>query len=138
MDCIKIDTGTITIALETDGKRTGEISFCPSDTSFAKRFYGLIQDLEQMSEEYLEKAKQIDDNAAVDDWGLPANVQETNDLYEEVCKKIEEKIDHVFGEGTSQKAFCGRHVLECYAQFLDGLKPCFERARQFRMDKYRK
>lgn len=136
-DTIRVTTGIKRIAIENEfGETTGEICFNPSDALFAERFYGLLKELEEKLAEYQKRSKEIDDIQEVDDHGIPVNFKERLDFLHEACEYFREKIDHLFGAGTSQNAFGDTLNLDMFIQFFDGIAPFVQKARSEKLAKY--
>jgi hypothetical protein len=116
---------------------TRVIEFDPTDILFAERFYDLYKDMDAKNVELNIKKKQIDASAQTKDAnGISTNIREGLDLVREVCDFMREKIDNVFGPGTSQKAFGEARSIEMIVQFLEGITPFIERSRGEKMKKY--
>lgn len=134
MQSIKIDSGSIRLAINDDENRI--IEFNPHDVSFVENFYGLISEFEKKEIEYLERAKALDDDKEAGAYGIPQNTGKTIELIKEICAFLRDKIDSVFGEGTSQKAFGDTNTLLMFEQFLDGVTPYIQNARTGAVEKY--
>lgn len=134
MDTLNISTGEKRIAINGDPSRA--IVFNPSDVLFAERFYHLIGEFQERLTEYQARSKELETNAAANGNGLPANMQERIDLIKESCTYIYEKIDLIFGPGTSQAAFEGAMSLDAVTQFFEGITPYIQAARVDKVAKY--
>lgn len=134
MDTIRIDTGEKRIMVNDDPNRV--IVFNPSDTLFAERFYNLIGELETKSREYESRGKEIDSCNELDGYGIPVNTAEHIDFLKEICTYMREKIDTLFGKGTSQAAFGDAMAIEMFEQFFEGITPFIKTARAKRVGKY--
>lgn len=133
-DSLRIDTGVKRIAINDDPERV--IEFNPRDVVFMERFYELIKEFEEAEQNYSARAKALDENQAVDSYGLPANASERIELLRDICEFLREKIDMVFGEGTSQKAFGDALGLDMFEQFFTGITPFIEEARAEKLVQY--
>jgi hypothetical protein len=135
MDSLRIDTGTKKIQIN-DGPDF--IEFNPSDIIFAEKFYDLISDFEIRMDEYQKRLNELNDNQNKDDYGVPLNIEGTLKLMREICDYLRERIDNIFGEGTSQKVFGDAMNLDIFIQFFDGLTPFIKTARTAKLAKYDK
>lgn len=133
MDSIRIDTGEKRIAINDDPERM--IVFNPQDIGFAERFYQLLQDFEAKQIEYQARADELD-NQELDERGIPSKIGESLALMREVCEFLRERIDHLFGEGTSRKAFGDAMTLTMFEQFFEGIIPFVQTARSNKVAKY--
>ncbi len=136
MESLDLKTNSKKIELKRDGVVTGVISFDPSDVVFAEKFYNLIAEFQAKSKEYEPRAQALDENTATDTHGLPVNLGERIALLRGVCEYIRDRIDHLFGIGTSKAAFGDVFDTELIVQFLDGLKPFFQKERSAKIQKY--
>lgn len=134
MQSIRIDTGSIRIAINDDETRV--IEFNPNDLAFIERFYGLIGEFEGKEKEYEQKINTINQSVELDSYNIPKNMGESLVLLKEICEFMREKIDHVFGNGTSQKAFGSENTLSMFEQFFNGITPYIQQARTGKVDKY--
>jgi hypothetical protein len=135
-DSIRIDTGVKRVAINDDPNRI--IEFNPKDVVFAERFYGLIGEFKSAEKDFVSRAEALDAVKEIDELGLPVNAGERIKLLREVCEWAREKIDQVFGEGTSQKAFGDAIGLDLFSQFFEGITPFIEGARGDQVQKYSK
>ncbi len=133
MDSIRID-GVKRIAINDDPTRV--IEFNPGDVTFVERFYRLIQDFESKQADYQARAEEIDRSNQVGEDGVPVNVQDRLAFMREVCSYMREKIDYLFGAGTSQMVFGDAFSLEMIGQLFDGLTPFIQQARREKLVKY--
>ena len=124
MQSIKIDLGTIQLAVNDDPERI--IEFNPQDIGFAERFYTLLSEFDVKSREFYERAEKIEKN----------DVENGLGLMREMCEYMREKIDQVFGEGTSQKAFGNAMTLNMFEQFFAGVTPYIQKARTEKVKQY--
>jgi hypothetical protein len=133
---LKIESGLIRLAINDDPGRV--IAFNPKDVVFAEKFYRLIKDFEDKQAEFETQAKELDAVEETDELGLPINTEERLAYIKEICEFTFEKIDEVFGEGTSEKVFEGVYNLDIIGQFFDGISPYIKAARTQRVEKYSK
>ncbi len=136
MDTLVLSSNTKKIAITRDGEETGVLNFDPSDVIFAEKFYNLIAEFQAKAREYEPRALALDGNKATDSNNLPVNFGERIALLREVCEYIRARIDHLFGIGTSQAAFGDVYDTDLIVQFLDGLKPFFQKTRAAKIEKY--
>lgn len=135
MESIRIDAGLIRLAINDDPERV--IRFNPSDVAFAERFYTLMREFEGKLVEYEAQAKALDEGAKdLDERGLPANLGNSIAFMRETCAYLHERIDYLFGAGTSEKVFEGVLNLEMIGQFFEGITPFIEKTRSERMARY--
>lgn len=134
MDNIQVDTGVKRICINNDPERV--ITFNPSDVVFAERFYTLIGEFDKKSKEFVTRSKVISTSMKMDENGIPNNMQEVFDLMKEFCAYLREKIDAVFGAGTSQNVFGDAVNLDMFDQFFDGITPFIQQARDEKMKKH--
>jgi hypothetical protein len=147
VDTINIVTGKKKIAIKRDGIEAGVVEFNPYDVVFREKYYNLLRELNENSDEIkeiLKKAKKIDDNKEVDDNGIRKNIPEEFDLTKEVNRLFCEKIDNLFGSGTSE-IIRGefeptleqyKNAPSIYQQFFTAIKPYFEEAAKNAVQKY--
>lgn len=131
---IRVDAGEIRLRINDDPDRV--ITFNPFDLLFAEKFYALLDEFEKKDEELQERMAELAMDEAKDKHGLPKNTPETIALMSETAEYIHEKIDDLFGEGTSEAAFQGQKNLEMIVQFFEGIVPYINEARSERIEKY--
>jgi hypothetical protein len=119
MENIRIDTGVKRVTIN-DGPEY--LEFNPSDIIFAEKFYRLINEFENKKVEYLARAEEIDKNTEKDSNGI--------------AKNIEERIDSLFGEGSSKKLFGEALSLNMFEQFFTGITPFIQTVRANKIGKY--
>jgi hypothetical protein len=134
VDSLKIQSGEKRIAINDDPNRV--IVFNPSDVTFAERFYRLIGEFQNKSEEYQSQFKELEKVTETDEHGFPLNMSARLDVLKEVCEYINQQIDNLFGNGTSEKAFNGAMQLDLYTQFFEGMTPFIREARKDKIEKY--
>lgn len=134
MEELRIDTGGV--KLKVNGDPTRVIAFNPTDISFAERFYGLLSEFEEKEKEYRQKVDALQKNTETDNLGIPKNFGPALALLRETCGFLREKIDNVFGAGTSQAAFGDANTLDMFEQFFTGITPFVQKAREKQVSKY--
>jgi len=134
MQVLKIKDSTIRLAVNGDESRV--VAFDPTSIDFVEKFYGLIGAFEKKEEEYKEHSAQLDEDTEVDAYGIPKNTVQRIAFLRETCEFTKAQIDHVFGEGTSAKAFGTALTLDMFPQFFEGVTPFIQNARSGKTDKY--
>jgi len=136
MSNININTGEIRLTINDDESRV--IVFNPNSLEFMDNLCELIADLENKEKEYKAREVELDKNKEVNSYGMPVNLKEKLELLKETCGYMREKIDTVFGEGTSQKVFGNANTLDMFEQFFEGVTPYIEKVRGAKINKYTK
>ena len=136
MDSIKITTGAVRLCINDDPERV--IEFNPTDVLWAERFYNLIGELEAKRAELMERAEQLDAAGGTDANGLPTNMGAGLALLRETCEFLRERIDYLFGPGTSQTVFGDAMTLDMFEQFFTGITPYVQSARSGKVERYSK
>ena len=136
MSNINMNTGEIRLTINNDENRV--IAFNPNDLEFVDNLYNLLAGLENKEKEYKAKESEIDKNTEVNSYGVPINLKEKLDLLKKTCNYMREKIDDVFGKGTSQIVFGNANTLDMFEQFFEGITPYIEKARSAKISKYTK
>lgn len=131
---ININSATIRLTVNNDAKRI--IEFNPEDVSFIESFYNLIQEFEKKTEEFKGRDLALSKDKTVDKYGIPQNAGKRIALTREICTYLREKIDELFGEGTSNTSFGNINNLDMFAQFFQGIMPFIEDARSKKTAKY--
>jgi hypothetical protein len=134
LDTLQINTGEKRIAINGDESRV--IVFNPSDIIFAEKFYNLVGDFELKLGEYQKRGALLDANQETDSNGTPKNLDERLALLREICEYVRERIDHLFGKGTSQKAFGDTLSLDVFKQFFEGITPFVQTVRSEKIAQY--
>lgn len=134
MDSLHINNGGIRLAVNDDPSRV--IEFNPKDLSFAERFYSLLGEFEVKEKEYKAKAAELEKDRAIDAYGIPKNFGTSLKLLHETCDFLRNKIDEVFGAGTSQAAFGDTNTLDMFEQFFNGITPFIQKFRNQQVQKY--
>lgn len=132
---MKIETG-VAVPIERNGEHVGDLRFNPDDVCFVERAYDLISELKRAEKEYESKAKELEADSAVDEYGIPKNIRARLQFLREACEGLYAQIDTVFGAGTSEMVFGGALSLSAIEQFFTGLAPHFEEARADKMAPY--
>lgn len=131
---LNINTGEIRLTVNDDENRV--IAFNPDDLQFVSRFYSLIKDFEAGEKEYNEKKAILNQVKETDSFGIPVNFEEHMKLLDDTSKFLKERIDYVFGEGTSKAAFGNLNTIDMFEQFLDGITPYIQKSRDNKIKKY--
>lgn len=131
---ININSSEIRLTVNDDQDRV--IKFNPCDIGFAERFYSLIAEFEDKDKEYNERAEAIGADNASDVYGIPKNTGEHLALLREICTYMKDRIDYVFGKGTSKAAFGDANTTNMFEQFFDSIKPYVQNARTSKVSKY--
>ena len=135
MDNIKVTAGIKRLAINGDPKRV--VEFNPSDILFVERFYDIYREFEEKQTEYDKKSKELDaQSSQLDESGVPVNMKAGLDFVKDVCNFMRDKIDYLFGEGTSQKAFGDVQSVDMIGQFLQGVTPYIQETRTKKVNKY--
>jgi len=134
MDTLNISTGEKRISINGDTSR--EITFNPSDVIFVERFYRLIGEFQTKLTEYHSRSVELDVDQTNDANGIPVNIEARLNLVKEACAYIREKIDMLFGIGTSQTAFGDTLSMDAIQQFFSGIVPFIQAARSEKVQRY--
>lgn len=126
MDSIRIESGKRRIAINDDPERV--ITFDPQDILFAERFYAAYLEFETKKAAFEERLRTVG-TGTLDGNGIPIDVDQGIACMKEMCVFMREKIDLLFGAGTSEMVFGDTLSLEMIGQFLDGITPFIQRAR---------
>ncbi|MFM8321000.1 MAG: hypothetical protein ACKOC5_08815 [Chloroflexota bacterium] len=124
MDSIKIDTGVQRVCINDDPGRV--IEFNPTSVDFAERFYQLIREFEQRRVEYSRRAEALGSE----------DIDGSLALMREMAEYMRGQIDFLFGAGSSQAAFGDALNLPAIGQFLDGITPFIQMAREKKVERY--
>jgi hypothetical protein len=103
----KSSTSVVWLMINSDPARA--IEFDPFNINFRKGYFRFIQDFETKRKEFGRRAKAIDVNE--------------DTLTNEFCEWMFPRLDALFGEGTSAKAFGEVRTLNMLFQFFEGIKP---------------
>lgn len=135
MDGFKIIDGIKRIAINDDPNRV--IEFNPNDPLFAARFFQLYREFDEKRLELEAQAAALDAGRnIVDANGIPTNIEAGIKFMVDTANFMRDRIDHVFGEGASQKAFGESRDIEMIVQFFEGMTPFVQDARNAKMAKY--
>jgi hypothetical protein len=133
MDSLRIDTGTVELLIN-DGPET--IKFNPTEVNWGRRYEKMRMDVKVRMDEMSSKITEIETRAKELEEENPAMIEEINNLRDEVCNFIREKIDALFGTGTSQKVFGDLMSEYAIASFLEGIAPFIQSGRETIVTKY--
>jgi hypothetical protein len=133
MDTLRIDTGHKKVQIN-DGPEF--IEFNPTEVNWGRRFERLRSDVKTRMDEMSAKIAGIEKRAQELNEETPAMIEEVNNLRDEVCVFIREKIDILFGTGTSQKVFGDLMSEYAIASFLEGIAPFIQSGREQMVTKY--
>lgn len=141
MHNLNIDDGSITLCVNQDQSRL--LVFNPNDVNFAKRFYDLIKDFEEKEGEFVKKARKVDAEMEYDAEGNPLHIDSIFNLMGELDTYFKEKLDYIFGEGSSKTIFNGVNCMSrdakgnsILANFIMGITPYIEGARRKEVTKH--
>jgi hypothetical protein len=134
MDSIKIVSGVKRIAINDDPDRV--IEFNPSDSNFRTRFYTTYRELMTQLTLMGQREKELIDVADEDEFGIPTSAGDRLALELESIQLARQKIDELFGAGTSQTVFGDEMSQVIIGQFFDGIQPFFESAVSDAVKKY--
>jgi hypothetical protein len=137
MDSIKVIGGIKRVMINEDPGRV--VEFNPSDVVFAEKFYQIYKDFQAQEADYDRRSKELDAHRnELDKDGIPLNFNQGIEFLKEVCGSIREKIDNLFGKGTSQKVFGDSLDVYMFGEFFQGITPFIETARNEKVQQYRK
>lgn len=131
---INISNGEKRVTINNDLTRV--IVFNPTDVLFAERFYSLLGELKTKLIELDRRGAELSAATKKDEDGMPVNMAEQISLQVETCNYLREKVDIIFGTGTSQMAFGEARNLESFKQLFDGILPFFETVRAEKVAAY--
>lgn len=126
MDVLRIDTGVKKIQIN-DGPEF--IEFNPTEVNWGRRYEKMRMDVKLRMDDLSAKIAEIEKSK-------DPNVEEISKLRDEVCLFIREKIDILFGSGTSQKVFGDSMSEYAIASFLEGITPFIQAGRETLVTKY--
>lgn len=133
---LQISGGKKRILINNDPQRV--IEFDPDDILFVEKFYSILGEVQKAEEEFTSRAAELDKVSEKDEYGVPVNIQEKIEMIKDLSNWCREKIDYVFGEGTSQIAFGNTVNLDMFGQFFEGITPFIQSSRDRKLDKYKK
>ncbi len=142
---IKIKSKKVSVDVENEkGEVIGKITFNPEDIGTYNALMEIGDEIYKIDDKYkgvgelkgipegeLTEKKDFDEVRTT----LNKVIDFTSYTVERV-EKIAEKIDKVFGEGTSQLILQGGHDIEGLEAFLKGITPYFKDAHDKRVNKY--
>ena len=128
MDGFRTDSNIKQLMINDDPERV--IEFDPTDVLFVERFYAMWLEFEEKQKEYDQRSKELDE--ADPEKGMAEGIQ----FLKDVCGFMREKIDILFGAGTSQKAFGDAHSLDAIGMFFEGVTPHIMSKRTEKVNKY--
>ncbi len=131
---LNINTGEIRLTINNDPSR--EIAFNPNDLGFVESFYDLISEFEKKSKEFEAKANGIEEETELDENGIYKNMKQRIGFTREVCQYLRDKLDGVFGAGTSNTVFGNVNTLDMFPEFFDGIIPFIQKVRSEKIAKY--
>jgi hypothetical protein len=141
MKSLDIDNGSITLCVNQDMTRL--LTFNPTDVNFASRFYELLDDFTAKENELIGRAKKIDEEMVLDENGVPSNIKEIFALTNELDGYFKERLDYVFGAGTSETCFGNVNVMSVdkkgnriLTNFIMGIAPYITVARDSEIKKH--
>lgn len=114
-DSLRIDTGEIRLAINDDPNRV--IAFNPEDLVFVEKFYGLHDELIALDKDFRTRGEQIE----ASDMPQEQKALQSIALAKELHIAMRHKIDHVFGEGTSQIVFGDTYTFRSMESFFEGI-----------------
>ena len=134
MSDLKIDSGLKRITTNGDPNRV--IEFNPDDLLFAEKFYALVGEFERKEKQFNKEMSNLDKNESENEYGIPSNTGERLVVVRGIIQFFRDKIDDVFGEGTSDKAFGDVMSLDVIVQFFEGIAPFVQESRSAKTAKY--
>lgn len=126
MPNLNIDAGVIRLTINDDPDRV--VTFSPHDVTFRQRFYEVYSDLRKQLAPMEAREAELLKNTEEDEFGVPLNQGERAALDLEAVGLARQKIDELFGAGTSQTVFGDAMNPFAIGQFLEGVQPFFETA----------
>lgn len=127
MDTLKINLGNVSLKIvDENNNEKGIFTFNPNDINTANKFFDLLAELDIKKEEFTKREAEL----AEDD------VKGKLALTLEVIDYFENKIDNIFGAGSSELIFGQTKSIDMFKDFFEGLMPYYQKASQNRIDKY--
>lgn len=124
---MQIKSGVITVPVERDGREVGSFSFNPESTAFRERVYELLNDFEVKQKALIEKTERLD---------TEKDYEEMIVVEKEVYAWMTDKIDEIFGGGTSATVFGDDVNLFMLCQFFEEITPHINAAGGEKIKKY--
>lgn len=135
MENLVLNDGKKRIVINSDPNRM--IEFDPNDVLFAEHFYEVYRELEARRAEFEAQAAVIDErNKSATAEELAAATPESITFMREFCDFMRERIDRLFGPGTSDKAFGESRNIGLIVQFLEGMTQFIRGARTEKINQY--
>lgn len=134
MNNLTIISGKIKLCVNGDESRV--IEFNPNSLEFTEKFYELIEDFEKKVAESEKILTELEQDKSKNSLGIPTNTKASLALTRELCDYMCEKIDYLFGKGTSKAAFGDEMQLDMIEQFFNGITPYIAAARGKAVEKY--
>lgn len=131
---IYINSATVRLLINEDESRV--IEFNPEDLSFIEAFYDLIKEFDKKMAEFKGKEIALEKDKTVDKYGIPNNTAKRIALTRSVCTYLRNKVDALFGAGTSDTVFGKTNTLDMFSQFFEGITPYIEVSRTKKVEKY--
>lgn len=129
MATLQINTGVIELGIIRDGKEVGTFTFNPTNLDESRKHAEIVEKLEREQAEQLEKAKALDEHGTN---------MERIDFIKGFVADMRNKIDEIYGEGTSEVIFGDCYSAEVITDFFVQLTPYYESASRKRKEKYKK
>ncbi len=96
----------------------------------------MLSDFTEKQKEYELKIAEIEKSCEVSE-DSNGSMQKIS-LLKEICLYLQDRIDYVFGDGTSKKVFGQALTLDMFQQFFEGIIPYIQNARENKLNKYSK
>lgn len=127
MESLQVKTGQISLQiLDDNGDPRGVFKFVPTDIESAKQILALQQEVDDKYKEFQELAKDAD------------SADKQISLLGEVVDYFENRIDTIFGMGSSKILFGDAKTLSMFDDFFTGIMPYYKKASEERVSKYTK
>ena len=127
MDTLKINLGNVSLKIvDENNNEKGIFTFNPNDINTANKFFDLLAEIDIKKEEFTKRESEL----AEDD------IKGKLALTLEVIDYFENKIDNIFGSGSSELIFGQTKSIDMFKDFFEGLMPYYQKASQNRIDKY--
>lgn len=127
MESLQIRTGKIAIKiLDDDGEVRGIFKFNPEDLGVAKRMSELLAEIKQNTGEISKRESECKTG------------EERMLLLEEVCSGYRDKIDQIWGAGSSDILFGNAVCVEMFTDFLNGISKHYQKESNKRIAEYQK
>lgn len=129
---LKIDLNNIKLLIN-DGPDF--IEFNPDDILFIEGFYSLIEQFQLKQVQYQELLDKVDPTLTTPA-GLPLSAADTIAAMKDICTFARNKMDEIFGKGTSQKLFGNLLAFAPIEQFFTGILPYVKQRRATRLKEF--